>query len=127
MNDYPESVKIFCDFWRLFLAQKIVIVCFKEGSDDIVALNFIGVQTIEDTLPKGSDLAYPFSELQGAFEMMIEDFQVMDYYKVDKYLTALYVFYRNIEDKELQQKCLEQDILYVKRLVYQSLHQNLLD
>lgn len=42
------SVKSFQDIWRSFLEQQITLVCFKEGSNEIIGLNILGINLIEE-------------------------------------------------------------------------------
>lgn len=42
------SVKCFEDLWRSLLKQHIALVCFKEGSDEIIGLNLVGIVLKEE-------------------------------------------------------------------------------
>lgn len=42
------SVKSFEDVWRSLLKQHISLVCFKEGSDEIIGLNLVGIVLKEE-------------------------------------------------------------------------------
>jgi hypothetical protein len=43
--DCPQSMKEMKENWRNMLSQKISLVCYKEGSDEIIAVNVLGVVT----------------------------------------------------------------------------------
>lgn len=45
VRDCPVSVQEMVDYLRDLLQQKISLVCYKEGSDEIVAVNILGVMT----------------------------------------------------------------------------------
>jgi hypothetical protein len=45
VRDCPVSVQEMVEYLRNLLQQKISLVCFKEGSDEIVAVNILGVIT----------------------------------------------------------------------------------
>ena len=40
-----QSMKEMTDNWKNMLEQKVSLVCYKEGSDEIVAVNVLGVVT----------------------------------------------------------------------------------
>lgn len=42
------SVKEMQEIWRMLLKQKIAVVCFKEGSEEIVGLNLLSVELKEE-------------------------------------------------------------------------------
>ncbi|KAJ6650023.1 Phosphatase Herzog, partial [Pseudolycoriella hygida] len=46
--DDEQHISDYCIGWRSSLAQKTVVVCFKEDSDEIVGVNFNFVQSKED-------------------------------------------------------------------------------
>lgn len=43
-----DSVKSFEALWRELLEQHITLVCFREGSDEIVGLNMVGIVMKEE-------------------------------------------------------------------------------
>jgi hypothetical protein len=45
VRDCPVSVQEMVEYLRSYLQQKISLVCFKAGSDEIVAVNILGVMT----------------------------------------------------------------------------------
>lgn len=45
---HPDSIEDIKDLWKKILKQNIVIVCFKEGCDEIAGLNMIGVVLKDD-------------------------------------------------------------------------------
>lgn len=45
VRDCPVSVQEMVDYLRDLLQQKISLVCYKEGSNEIVAVNILGVMT----------------------------------------------------------------------------------
>jgi hypothetical protein len=45
VSDCPQSMKEMTENWRNMLNQKVSLVCYKEGSDEIIAVNVLGVVT----------------------------------------------------------------------------------
>jgi hypothetical protein len=45
VRDCPISVQEMVEYLRNLLQQKISLVCYKKGSDEIVAVNILGVMT----------------------------------------------------------------------------------
>jgi hypothetical protein len=44
----PESVEEFRTIWRMFANEKLSLACFKSGSDELVAVNFLLVTSKDD-------------------------------------------------------------------------------
>lgn len=73
--------------WREILEQKLVIVCFREGSDEIVGLNFCHAKTLQDAngkLPKH----FPYTTIADPFYFVFNKVNIFEKYNVDKYLSA---------------------------------------
>lgn len=45
----PVSYREMIENWKKMLDQNISLVCFKDGSDEIVAVNILGVITVEES------------------------------------------------------------------------------
>ena len=55
----PQSMREMIENWKNMLRQKISLVCYKEGSDEIVAVNILGVTTeVEFDVPH--NVSYEF-------------------------------------------------------------------
>lgn len=76
--------------WRLMLKQKIVLVCFKEGSDEIVGMNMVGITTKEEkeASSKYVPTGLPWKSVYRAVEFLGEACNVFKIYNVDRYMTA---------------------------------------
>jgi hypothetical protein len=44
----PESVEEFRSVWRVFANEKLSLACFKSGSNELVAVNFLLVNSKDD-------------------------------------------------------------------------------
>ncbi|XP_058822545.1 uncharacterized protein LOC131684045 [Topomyia yanbarensis] len=74
-------------FWRMCFSEKTTIVCYKEGSDEIVGANLLHVKELE----KLADLKLQSERIRDIIttnEYMTEQFNIGERYGVDRYLTA---------------------------------------
>lgn len=46
--NYPEAVGDFLMLWKIMIKQKMALVCFKEGSDEIIGLNMNFVESKDE-------------------------------------------------------------------------------
>lgn len=88
LAEEPQSVKEIGDIWRELVQQRMALVCFREGSDEIAGLNMTYVSCKDDKQDydcKGErwrdvlDTVLYFSEKSNTYER----------YGVDEYLTAM--------------------------------------
>lgn len=70
----------------MVLQQQIVLACFKEGSDEIIGINMVGVALKEksQSLCKAEKL----KKVIKAMEFCEQQFNSFEFYNVDKYLSA---------------------------------------
>uniref|UniRef100_A0A182PHW7 N-acetyltransferase domain-containing protein n=1 Tax=Anopheles epiroticus TaxID=199890 RepID=A0A182PHW7_9DIPT len=85
----PLSYEEIVQFWHYILNEKITIVCYKEGSKEIVGANLLSVKMASDKadlsdLIKSKDMQI----LVAANEYMTDTVNLFERYGVDKYLTA---------------------------------------
>lgn len=65
------------------------MVCFKEDSDDIVALNILGIETLDEYPPNLDATPYPLSVAFGAVDFIMQKFNIMKHYNVNEYMSGL--------------------------------------
>lgn len=87
-ND-ENSVKEVCDFWKLMIQQKIVLACFKEGSDEIIGLNIVAIILKEEKEEKIVLKSEKMIKVVRAVDFCEKHFNPLEFYNVDKYMTAL--------------------------------------
>lgn len=71
------------------LEQHVTLVCFKEGSDEIIGMNMIGVKTKNECnevqeCPSGR----PLQDLVRTMKIISDKFNFFDVYKVEEYMSA---------------------------------------
>ncbi|XP_058812237.1 uncharacterized protein LOC131676876 [Topomyia yanbarensis] len=83
----PVGLEEFSELWRKVAAQKCAVVCFREGSDEIVGLNMLTV------VSKDSPKEYKFKS--AGLQMVTESYggilkqaEIFEKYNVDHYLSA---------------------------------------
>lgn len=84
----PESVEGIRDMWRELVQHRMALVCFQEGSDEIVGLNMTYVSCKDDkqeSVVKGS----LWQEVFDAVVYFSEKGNVYDQYQVSEYLAAM--------------------------------------
>ncbi|KXJ70647.1 uncharacterized protein LOC109412744 [Aedes albopictus] len=86
----PEAMRDHYDFWRWVFDQKMTIVCYKEGSDEIIGVNLLFVKLASDVkkdVVVRSQSTRDIVEIHGY--MMTERFNVFNLLHVDQYLNAV--------------------------------------
>lgn len=84
----PVSLKEVHEEWRWMLDQHISLVCFKEGSDEIIGMNLIGVVLKEEKDEVRNISGRAFQDLTRAMSIIYENFNVFQKYNVDEYMSA---------------------------------------
>ncbi|KXJ70640.1 hypothetical protein RP20_CCG022854 [Aedes albopictus] len=82
------AMKELSDFWRWCLEQRLTVVCYKEGSAEIVGANLLHMEQSDD---KGNWDIFQSKTIQDVVKAhlyMTEQFNVFQRYNVDRYLTA---------------------------------------
>ncbi|XP_062554727.1 uncharacterized protein LOC134219856 [Armigeres subalbatus] len=75
-------------FWRWCMEQRLTIVCYKDGSNEIVAANLLHMEQRDD---KGNWDIFQSSIIRDAVKThlyMTKEFNVFEHYNVERYLTA---------------------------------------
>jgi hypothetical protein len=100
-----KAVEGISSFWRKMLPKGFSIACFKENSDDIIAMNVLDVSSIDDpkdeskvkcvlrvekilTFFSSKFESQNLNDIFGVMSHAQEQFSPFKYYNVDKYLTA---------------------------------------
>ncbi|XP_050087353.1 uncharacterized protein LOC126572243 [Anopheles aquasalis] len=83
-----QSVKEIADLWREFVKFRLVLVCFKEGSDEIAGMNMLFVSSANDP-----DTYEPRGEIWRCIYDLVEytskQAHVFERYQVTDYLAAM--------------------------------------
>lgn len=87
---YKDSVSVaeIQDLWRLMLKQRIVLVCFKLGSDEIVGMNMLGIIQKEEKQEVYEPTGLQWKKVYKVVEYLGEVCDVFEIYNVDRYMTA---------------------------------------
>ena len=97
LKDVPNTdvgfIHDFQDLWRVQLAERMTLVCYKEGSDEIIGGNILYVLSKEDTVlaeAKNQSTNEAFKDMFDSFDLMYREgnFTVWEKYGVDKYLAS---------------------------------------
>ncbi|XP_062564978.1 arylalkylamine N-acetyltransferase-like 2 [Armigeres subalbatus] len=74
--------------WKVMLPERLSLVCFREGSDEIVGVNVLGVasKSDEDELKFKSDI---FQTIFDTIGYISQQANVFEHYGVDHYLNAM--------------------------------------
>lgn len=86
VSSHEDALAEITMFWNWCFTQRTTIVCYKEGSDEIVGANLLHVKT-----PEKEDWQLESQQLRDIVqtnEYMTEKFNVFEAHGVDKYLTA---------------------------------------
>lgn len=70
------------------MKQKVSLVCYREGSTDIVSVNILGVITEEEKIIDYKPEGFPWNQIFGTLAYVSSKVDVMEKYNVDKYITA---------------------------------------
>lgn len=94
--DDLESCNSTKNFWLRILQLRMSIVCFKEDSDEIVAINFLLVRGKEESKELEDEIRSLFGESEAILNMLrfCDYFETIcpsanDYFGVNKYLFAI--------------------------------------
>ncbi|ETN67111.1 retinol-binding protein [Anopheles darlingi] len=85
-ESYEESRK----FWKHAFSRRLTVVCYKEGSKELVGANLLGMSLANDKVDS-SNLVYKNREIEeivGIHNYMSEVVNLYERYGVDMYLTA---------------------------------------
>lgn len=78
--------------WRGALAQRTTLVCFREGSDDIVGMNVMLFTVKGDpfmTNVEACSKTKPFRDIFKIFDICYRTFTPYEKYNVDRYISSL--------------------------------------
>uniref|UniRef100_A0A182LT41 N-acetyltransferase domain-containing protein n=1 Tax=Anopheles culicifacies TaxID=139723 RepID=A0A182LT41_9DIPT len=82
---YEEVVK----FWMGVFEKKMTIVCYKEGSKELVGANLLSVKSVNDNVDFANLIkSERMQKLVAVNEYMTDTVNLFERYGVDKYLTA---------------------------------------
>lgn len=88
LNKSTEGIEANKQLWRSLLKQQITLVCYKDGSDEIISVNILGVITKEDKDSVYKAEGFPWTQIFGTLTYVSNKVDVMEKYNVDKYITA---------------------------------------
>lgn len=80
-----EALEMCCAFWSAALEEHISIACFKEGSDELIAVNVMMIATSDD-----DDFVLDDQDLTDIIEVITytgKQFNAFKHYNISKYLT----------------------------------------
>ncbi|EDS42755.1 conserved hypothetical protein [Culex quinquefasciatus] len=83
----PDALDEFAEMWRTVAAQKVAVVCFRAGSDEIVGLNMLTV------VSQANAKEYKFKSvgmqtMYDAYVGMLKQANLFEKYAVEDYLSA---------------------------------------
>ncbi|XP_055684399.1 uncharacterized protein LOC129790736 [Lutzomyia longipalpis] len=86
--DEPQSIEGFSNAWRAILQDKISLVCFKEGSDEIVGVNVLKLcsKGVEEGIPENAGRAC--TNMLRAMEYATRNGNLYARYNVDKFFAG---------------------------------------
>ncbi|XP_031621398.1 uncharacterized protein LOC116339578 [Contarinia nasturtii] len=87
----PNHIEDYKLCWSKMAEQKVPLVCFKEGSDEIVGANMLFVLKKDDEFMQAACGLFKSQVTKDLFDLMMilyEDFDTFKYYGVDEYLTS---------------------------------------
>lgn len=87
-----DFVEDFHRFWREILQQKMSLLCLREESNEIVALNVIFIATKGDTLIDSVFRSYKskdFADQYRIVRLINEKVTIFDKYNVDSYMSSI--------------------------------------
>lgn len=90
IRDEPVSFREITEKWWDCLRQKVTLVCFKEGSDQILGLNVLGVVTQDESSQPHSFKGKGWSEIVNSKKFVTDNFfDPFKHYSVDVIMFAL--------------------------------------
>ncbi|XP_055310841.1 uncharacterized protein LOC129573786 [Sitodiplosis mosellana] len=91
MSNDPVAVEDFGTMWKFIIQQKSTLVCFKEGSDDMIGVNLNLVSSKNDHFLEEinkQNQSVNSKLLIDILGLMYKDFDTYEHYDVDEYLTS---------------------------------------
>lgn len=70
------------------MAQKLTLVCFREGSDEIVGINILGMALKDEQEDECNVEGIAWKKIYGTELFVFSQFNCFDNYNVDKYICA---------------------------------------
>lgn len=83
----PVSLKEVQDEWKSMLEQHVTLVCFKEGSEEIVGMNMLGIVSKEEFYEPHECLGKALNDLTRAISVLYKNFNFFETYNVDQYMS----------------------------------------
>lgn len=88
--DYPEIVELRRKSYLEKLKENYSVICFKEGSRDIVAVNLLTIKNKNDSEQEITDhYPQPYQDVLDILELAEKKFNVFEHYQVDKILYSV--------------------------------------
>lgn len=121
-TDLEDKLVYYNDFkmgWQAMVDQKLPLVCFKDGSDDIVGMHFIFVCSRKD---KFDEVFMSISRSRitkmvfSIANLLYESFNVYDHYNVEEYLAS----HGLSVDKKYRGRAIGDEFLKTRKLVCQE-------
>lgn len=83
----PVSLQEILDFWQGYINQNLTLACFKEGSDELIGLNVMYLETFDS--PHYECQGEKWKYVHDAIEYTLNKVNIFEKYGVDKYLSAM--------------------------------------
>lgn len=74
--------------WKLMMEQKLSLVCFKEGSDEIIGINILGMALKEEQDDECKLEGKAWKKIYGTEVFVFSKFNCFDNLNTDKYICA---------------------------------------
>ncbi|XP_062534853.1 uncharacterized protein LOC134204038 [Armigeres subalbatus] len=88
LSQDEQSLAEITFFWRWCFEKRMTIVCYKEGSNEIVGANLLNVKHVDDKEKWDMVQSKKIVDLLLTNEYMTDQFNIFQNYGVDRYLTA---------------------------------------
>ncbi|XP_037025059.1 uncharacterized protein LOC119066601 [Bradysia coprophila] len=89
MANDEQTVIDFTNIWRETIRDyKLSLVCFEEGSDDIVGMNVLYVEEKNGLSDWSGFKSEHIKDMEMTANHLLDQFNVFEHYKVDRYLSA---------------------------------------
>ncbi|XP_055627382.1 uncharacterized protein LOC129769278 isoform X2 [Toxorhynchites rutilus septentrionalis] len=82
-----RAMSEFVDIWKWCFGQKMTLVCYKEGSDEIVGANLLYVRTSDEEEGRQFQSTV-VQDIMATIEYTTQQFNLFEHYKVDHYLKS---------------------------------------
>jgi len=90
LKDHPRSVYEFQDIVRsAMIENKMTIACFREGSDEIIAMNILYIKHRDGGIDMQDFQCPDIKDIKTMSEFIMGQVDVFEHYGVGKYLTSL--------------------------------------